>query len=575
MKIVALITAREGSKRIPEKNLKKVNGITLLQRTINSAKEARTIDTIYLSTDSTMIGKAAERDCVIINRPKELASDTASTLAVMKHALHIIQKREGSDICLVLLQPTSPFRKGETIDRCVEELIDHKADVVLTGSRRELEPKWIMKKNPDRSCDFIENNDFHKIRSQDQDQYFDINGCVYCYTPKVIEDSEKYAMGNRVFVVPTTFLESFQIDEPEDLIIANRLAQAGTELFRSLSFGPPYVIAEAGVNHNGSMELAKQLVDAAADAGADAVKFQTYKTEDLVTKESETAEYQQKNTGKQESQFDMLKSLELAYDDFKELKEYCDRKGIQFLSTAHTMSAIDLIDPFVPFFKVGSGDLTNIPYLEALAERGKPIILSTGMGTLEEVKEAVEAIKKRNQEIVLLHCTTNYPCPEKDANLRVMQTLRDEFNLPVGYSDHTEGIKIPLMAASLGAKVIEKHFTIDRSLPGPDHKASLEPDELKEMISKMKQKQHLDIPESILGSPEKLPTKEENEIAKVARKSIITKKQIKKGQVLAKEDLIIKRPGTGISPKEYDNILGMRATKDLDEDTVLSWNDVE
>lgn len=336
-----------------------------------------------------------------------------------------------------------------------------------------------------------------------------------------------------------------------------------------------YIIAEAGVNHNGSIELAKQLVDIAADAGADAVKFQTYKTEDLVTKDSETAEYQQKNTGKKQSQYDMLKSLELSYDDFTSLKSYCDEKDIMFLTTAHTKSSIPFVNDLVSIFKVGSGDLTNIPYLEELAKRNKPIILSTGMGTMEEVKDAVKTIRKYHNNIVLLHCTTNYPCPEEHANLRVMNTLKQEFYLPVGYSDHTEGIMIPVMAASLGARLIEKHFTLDKAMEGPDHRASLVPNELKEMVEKIREEETIEIPEHILGNPEKKPTGEEKSIARIARKSVVVISNLEKGHILKEDDLAIKRPGIGIPPKEIKNLIGKITAKDIKKDSVLEWTDVE
>jgi N,N'-diacetyllegionaminate synthase len=248
---------------------------------------------------------------------------------------------------------------------------------------------------------------------------------------------------------------------------------------------PCFIIAEAGVNHNGDMKLAKELVDAAVLAGVDAVKFQTFKSEDLVTESAQMAEYAKKNTGKEESQLAMLRRLELKNEDFIELKKYCDKKGIMFLSTAHTADAVNVLNPLMPAFKIPSGDATNIPFLAAVAKKKKPMIVSTGMADLKEVALAVATIKKQgNSKIILLHCTTNYPCPLDQVNLRAMLTLGKEFKLPIGYSDHTEGIWVSVMAVVMGATVIEKHFTLDKDMPGPDHKASLDPQELKEMVEK-------------------------------------------------------------------------------------------
>ena len=250
---------------------------------------------------------------------------------------------------------------------------------------------------------------------------------------------------------------------------------------------PCFIIAEAGVNHNGDIRLAKKLIDVAKDAGADAVKFQTFKAEGVVTAYTDSTDYAKKNIGRNISQMQMMKSLELNYDDFKKLKKYCDKKEIIFLSTPHSFDAIDFLENLIPAYKFGSGDITNIPALKHAASKGKPIILGTGMSTLDEVKHAINAIKSEgNEQIVVLHCTTNYPCPFKEVNLRAMITMKKELDCLVGYSDHTLGILVPIVATALGATVIEKHFTIDKSLPGPDHKASLEPDELKNMITEIK-----------------------------------------------------------------------------------------
>lgn len=334
-----------------------------------------------------------------------------------------------------------------------------------------------------------------------------------------------------------------------------------------------FVIAEAGVNHNGSFELAKKLVDAAVDAKADAVKFQTFKAEDLVTESAEMAEYQKKNMGKSLSQLQMLKELELKYEDFESLKEYCDKKGIMFLSAPHTPDAVDFLNALIPTFKIGSGDLTNIPFLKKVAAKGKPIILSTGMSYLDEVKEAIEVL--RDCEVIVLHCTTSYPCPREDVNLRAMETLAKETGLGAGYSDHTLGIDVALMAAKHGAIVVEKHFTLDNTMKGPDHKASLNPKELKELITRIREKNYPVDDEIVLGSPEKKPTAQEIEIAKVARKSIVAARDIKKGQSITIPDITIKRPGTGIPPGAYEKLLGKGAARNISKDEIMSWEMVK
>ena len=328
-----------------------------------------------------------------------------------------------------------------------------------------------------------------------------------------------------------------------------------------------FIIAEVGVNHNGDLDLAKELVDKALEAGADAVKFQTFKAEDLVTKETEMAEYQKENIGENKSQYDMIKEVELDYEDFKELKGYCDERAIMFLSTPHTLEAVDILESLVPLYKVGSGDLNNLPFLENIAKKGKPIILSTGMGTLGETEEAVEIIRKiGNEELVLLHCVTDYPVSIEVVNLRAMLTLRESFKTIVGYSDHTLGTTAPLAAVSMGAAVIEKHFTLDKGMKGPDHKASLEPEEFKEMVDRIREL------EKGLGDGIKRPTKNEEKIKQVARKSIVAKVEITEGSVIEEDMLKIKRPGTGIKPKHLEKLIGKKVKCEIKKDGLITWD---
>lgn len=334
------------------------------------------------------------------------------------------------------------------------------------------------------------------------------------------------------------------------------------------------IIAEAGVNHNGSIAMAKKLVDVAEEAGADYVKFQTFKTENLISKKAKKAEYQIKNTGDEnESQYEMVKRLELNRDAHETLINYCKPKKIKFLSTAFDHDSIDLLRELgIDLFKIPSGEITNLPYLQAIASAGKPIILSTGMSTLEEVSSALETLKANGsniENITVLHCNTEYPTPMEDVNLNAMQTIKDSFGVKVGYSDHTLGIEVPIAAVALGAVCIEKHFTLDRNLQGPDHKASLIPEELQAMVKAIRNI------ETALGSKEKKPSKSELKNIAVARKSIHIKNNVAKGHTLTKNDLVMKRPGNGISPMMINDLIGKTINKSLSEDSMLSLNDLE
>ena len=325
-----------------------------------------------------------------------------------------------------------------------------------------------------------------------------------------------------------------------------------------------YIIAEAGVNHNGSFALACKLVDAAKEVGADCIKFQTFKSENLVSRSAKKAEYQKMTTG-DSSQQDMLKKLELSFDEFIQLKDYCEKVGICFLSTPFDLDSIDFLNSIdMPFWKIPSGEVTNLPYLLALAKTGKPVVMSTGMCTLQEIRAAIDVLQANGTtEIKLLHCNTEYPTPFEDVNLKAMQTMRDEFHLEVGYSDHTKGIEVPIAAVALGATIIEKHFTLDRNMEGPDHKASLEPQELAEMVCCIRNI------EKALGSGDKMPSPSEKKNISVARKSIVAKSKIKAGDTLTEDNITVKRPGTGISPMKWFEVLGTKAVKDFDEDELI------
>jgi N,N'-diacetyllegionaminate synthase len=325
------------------------------------------------------------------------------------------------------------------------------------------------------------------------------------------------------------------------------------------------VIAEAGVNHNGSIDLAKKLVDEAINAKVDIIKFQAFIAENLASKQAEKAEYQKKLTNNQENQFNMLKKLELSFDEVIELSKYCQKKNIEFLCTAFDLETIQFLKTLdMKRWKIPSGEITNLPYLIEMAKIDSPIILSTGMSTMNEVTNALNVLNENGKkDITVLHCTTEYPTPYIDVNLMAMKSIGVELEVPIGYSDHTNGIEIPIAAVAIGATVIEKHFTLDRNMEGPDHKASLEPHELKAMVDAIRNV------ERAMGNGEKKPAESEIKNIPIARKSIIASRHIKKGALFTEDNLTVKRPGSGISPMRWFEVLGQRATKDFEEDELI------
>ena len=329
------------------------------------------------------------------------------------------------------------------------------------------------------------------------------------------------------------------------------------------------IIAEAGVNHNGSIELAKQLVDKAVEAGVDYIKFQTFKASKLVTKSAKQADYQKKNIGgTDDNQFMMLKKLELSEQDHDVLIDYCQKRGIRFFSTAFDLDSIEYLHSLnVGLWKIPSGEVTNYPFLKKIASYNEKTILSTGMCDMVDVRVAVEVLYKNGlskENLILLHCNTEYPTPFEDVNLKAMDALRKEFGVEVGYSDHTKGIEVPIAAVALGATIIEKHFTLDRNMEGPDHKASLEPEELKAMVCAIR-----NIEKAVGGDGTKHVSESERKNIAIARKSIVAACDIKKGELLTEDNLTVKRPGTGISPMRWEEVLGTKAIKDFEEEELI------
>ncbi len=328
------------------------------------------------------------------------------------------------------------------------------------------------------------------------------------------------------------------------------------------------IIAEAGVNHNGNFDLAVKMIHEAKLAGADYVKFQTAVPELVISSIAPKAEYQKETTGSEQSQLEMCKAIHLPLSAYARLKEICDAEGIGFMSTPFDLVSIDTLEPLdMDYYKIPSGEITNLPYLRKIASKGRKVIMSTGMCELDEIDAALNVLYDgglQKNDIILLHCNTQYPTPYEDVNLKAMQTLRDRFGVAVGYSDHTRGIDVPIAAVALGATVIEKHFTLDCNLPGPDHKASLEPDELKKMVNSIRNI------EKAIGTCEKHVTTSEKPNIVVARKSIVAAVDIKAGEILSEENITVKRPGNGISPMLWDSVIGTRAVKDFPKDTLIT-----
>ncbi|MFK7946516.1 MAG: N-acetylneuraminate synthase [Saprospiraceae bacterium] len=333
------------------------------------------------------------------------------------------------------------------------------------------------------------------------------------------------------------------------------------------------IIAEAGVNHNGSLEIAKKLIDVATDAGVDYVKFQTFKAEKLVSKSAKKAAYQVENTGDDNSQYAMIKKLELDEEKHNILIKYCNQKGIKFLSTAFDHESVDLLENLgIDLYKIPSGEITNKPFIEKIASKNKPIILSTGMADIGEIEDALDVLYENGidrNNVTVLHCNTEYPTPIGDVNLSAMNTIGETFKVDIGYSDHTLGIEVAIAAVARGAICIEKHFTLDRNMEGPDHRASLEPNELKEMVRSIRNI------EKALGNGIKKPSKSEKKNIEIARKSIHTANNLTKGHVLRQEDLLMKRPGNGISPMDVLSVIGRKLTKKLSEDTLITFQDFQ
>jgi len=569
MKALFLIPARGGSKGLPGKNLALVGGIPLVGRAVRVARQVAAGlpgSRVVCSTDDPAIAEAAQEwgAEVPFVRPDDLATDDARSLDVVRHALRALD--EEFEV-VVLLQPTSPLTEPKDILGSLE-LFRMTGEPVVSVCRAEHPGEWHRRMDLAGRLSAVLPISSAERRQKVAPTYRP-NGAVYVASPAQVRGEGFWTAETRGFIMPTE--RSVDVDTAADLEVARALLVmrpvAPVEIAgRKIGFGYPcFIIAEAGVNHNGSLDMALKLVDAAADAGADAVKFQTFVAERLVTVAAAKAAYQVRNTGSRGSQLEMLKELELSPEAHTAIFARCRQRGILFISSPFEEESSDLLDALgVTAFKVPSGEMTNLPFLRHLARKGRPLIVSTGMATLAEVDDTVDTLRGEGcRKIVLLHCVSQYPANPRESNLRAMATMREAFAAPVGFSDHAVGSTVALAAVALGACVLEKHLTLDRALPGPDHKASLEPDELTDLVRSVRST------EQALGDGRKEPTSCEMETARAARKSLVAARVIPVGAALTADMVEIRRPGTGLPPKRMDSLLGRRAQGEIPGGTLL------
>jgi N,N'-diacetyllegionaminate synthase len=571
--ILFLVPARGGSRRIPGKNLHDVAGIPLVGHAIRTARLAAAAlpagqHLVACSTDDGEIAAAARAwGADVVDRPAHLATDIATSVDVVIHALGTVEASGARPSTVVLLQPTSPLTEPSDVLGALA--LFHEADGRGVVSVTRTHPvEWHQARNADGTLRAIE-------VVEPGDAGFVLSGAFYVCDADLVRETRSLTQPGATlgFEVPPE--RSIDIDEPSDLDLAEQLAAARPVAAmaiddRAIGDGPVLVIAEAGVNHNGDEGLAHRLIDAAAAAHADAVKFQTFDPEALAAHAAPTAEYQ-RASGEISGQREMLTGLALPSDVWPRLQAHARECGLSFLSTPFDDASARLLDGLdVPAFKVGSGELTNIPFLERLARFGRPMLVSTGMADMVEVAAAVDAIRLAgNDRLALFHCVSAYPARPEDANLRAMGTMRAAFGVPTGWSDHTPGIELPIAATALGASMIEKHITLDRTMTGPDHAASLEPDEFDALVAAVR------VSEAALGSGHKVLVDAERPIAEVARRSLHWRGSLPAGHVVTEDDLAALRPGTGLSPARQSEIVGRRTARAVEGGTVVAGGDLE
>jgi N-acetylneuraminate synthase/N,N'-diacetyllegionaminate synthase len=575
--ILFLIPARGGSARIPGKNLRRVAGIPLVGHAariagIAAERVSGGPHRIVCSTDDAAIAAAARAwGAEVLDRPAELATASATSVDMSLHALSELESGGAASFrAVVLVQPTSPLTDPGDLVAAIERF---DAGAPSVASVTATHPAgWHVTRDRDVGRGGSD-GPIHPIDVADASEI--LTGAFYVIAPDDLRATRRFVgPGTIGFQVPPE--RSVDVDEPHDLVVAEAFAAARpvrpVELAgHAIGDGRVFVIAEGGVNHDGRPEQAHRLIDAAADAGADAVKFQTFDPDALAAAGAPTADYQRRAATGGDDQRAMLAALALPADAWAALRDHARERGLVFLSTPFDDASADLLDALgVPAFKVASGELTNLPFIARLARRGRPLLVSTGMADMVEVAQAIDAIAAAGDPpVALFHCVSSYPAQPSDANLAAIATMRAAFAVPVGWSDHTLGIELPLAAVAAGAALVEKHLTLDRTLPGPDHAASLEPAQLTAMVAEIR------TVEAALGSGDKRPVAAERAIAAVARKSLHWRRSLPAGSPIQETDLAAQRPGTGLSPARQGDFVGRRTVRAVTDGALVAIDDVE
>jgi len=574
--VLFLVPARGGSVRVPGKNLALVAGIPLVGRAVRTARlAAARIDggphAVVCSTDDPAIAAAAAAwGAEVLARPEQLATAGATSVDVALHALDALGARGATFRAIVLVQPTSPLTDPADLVEAVR-LFDAGEGRSVVGITTSHPASWHLDADGEPGA----HGATGALRRVDLDGAPDLlSGGVYVSDPAHLRATRAFAGPDAIGLrIPPA--RAVDVDEPHDLVAAEAYAAARPIRpvpvgDRVIGDGSVFVIAEGGVNHNGDPALAHRLIDAAADAGADCVKFQTFDPEVLASAAAPTADYQRSTTSEHDQRA-MLRALALPADAWAGLRDHARDRGIVFLSSPFDDASADLLDRLdVAAFKVPSGELTNLPFLARLARRGRPLLMSTGMAEMVEVAEAMDAIAAAGDPpVALFHCVSAYPAPPADANLRAIETLRRAFGVPTGWSDHTPGIELALASVAAGAVLVEKHLTLDRTLPGPDHPASLEPDELRAMVDGIR------MVSAAMGDGIKRPVAAERPIAAVARKSLHWRVALAAGTVISEGDLLAMRPGTGLAPGRTADLVGRRVARAVVAGTPVAPDDLE
>ena len=581
LKALAFIPARGGSKGVHHKNLLPIAGKPCIAYSIEAARESEYVNRIVVSTDSPAIASVARQfGAEVIDRPAELATAESRVDYAVRHGLAWLQEKEGYEPdVVVFLAANVPVREPSIADRCVRHLLTSGSDSVATYSRvGKYHPQWMNRIEGDRVISY---QPMKAYRRQDLPELYIHDGSCIAIRADVIVASAAHTDDNLAWRgsdrrgLISTDGSTVEIDGVLDVHMAEGLLtkQKVTPIRISdrqvgPGLGRVYVIAEAGVNHNGDLSRAHAMIDAAAEAGADAVKFQAFKADAMVTRDASKAEYQKRTTGEGGSQHEMLRALELSREALVELREHARRKNIHFIVSPFDLASLtEVLKIGLDAIKIASPELVDIPLLTAAARSGLPCILSRGAATLPEVERAVELVRRSGKgALALLHCVSAYPAPLETLNLSVIKVLEQTFLLPVGFSDHTYStVPVEMLAVQAGACILEKHFTLDRNLPGPDHAMSLEPTELAAYVRNAKQ-----VLPAILGAGDIVPAEIELELRRTSRKSLVAAADIRKGEVITREMLTLKRPGTGLSPERTDEVVGKVATRDIGQDTILS-----